>query len=279
MKKRLLCILAFSAFLVNLSACQSDSAEQVSPMVDSVVNETMQVEFTTQTTETTATENSEETQAEENTYKNIETVVIAGQEIPIDAESVTLYLSEDCDVSSLKMLKKIKHLNLSNGSEGVPPTISGFDVLTGCESINSLGIQVILDNPNDICILETMPNLSSISIWGIEAYDFGNFNLPSIKSLSILGTFDGSKISHLTNLTSLSMEYNLSTDLSFLSNFPEIAFLEITECGFTDYSCILDLKNLEWLFISSYPMTEEMYNQIKRQHPECEITIVNDFVD
>lgn len=210
--------------------------------------------------------------------ETIETIFIANQEIPIFAENVTLMISDienTTDISGIENLYNLKSLNIFRYTDGNTPYISGFDQLKDCETLESLCFNVGLENPNDIYVLNTLPNLKSLTIYGIEAYEDWDFDLQNIENLRIVGTFDISRITHITGLQSLNLEYNYSKELSSLTNFSELQCLEITECGFNDYTPLLNCDKLKELFISSIPMTEEMYKKIIETFPKCEITIVN----
>ncbi len=212
--------------------------------------------------------------------ETVETVLIANQEIPIDSESVTLMISDienATDIRGLENLYNLKSLDIIGYTDGNTPNVSGFDSLKGCETLESLSLSVGFEDSNDIYILNTLPNLKSLTIYGIEAYEDWDFNLEKIKHLKVVGTFDVSRIIHLTSLESLYMEYNDSKELSPITKLSDLCNLAITECGFTDYTALLKFNNLNELFISSIPMTEEMYNQIAEKLPECKITIVNNF--
>lgn len=293
MKKKLLSLFAAVVVLISLSGCQSGETWQTPPLNEAVVSETTTFEETTQTSETTVAEILEETQAEENiqTDKNVtetigeesvETIFIANQEIPIDAESVTLYISDvqnTTDISGLKNLSNLKSLQLFRSTDGNTPYVCGFDVLKNCDTITSICIQVGFENDEDIYILETLPNLKSLSIYGVTGYEFWNFNLNEIEDISLIGTIDLAKIEHLTSLKSLYIEYNNSTDLTPIEKLENLEGLQILESGFIDYSSIIELEKLEGLYICSMPMTEEMYNKLVKKLPNCEITVTNLLVE
>lgn len=289
MKRKFLSILTAIAVAASLSACQAGDTGQAPPLSEVVVSETTtQIEITTQALETATSENLEETQPEENiqtdiaitenTDENIETIVIANQEIPINAESVTLYISDiqnTTDVSELKKLHNLKSLDISRFTDGNAPYITGFDSLENCKTLENLSFDVGIENPNDIYVLNTLPNLKNLTIYGIDAYEDWDFALQNITPLTVVGTLDILRISHLTSLKSLNMEYNNSTDLTPIEKLENLESLQIWESKFDNYSSILELKNLKDLYICSTPMSEEMYNKIMEKLSKCKITVTN----
>lgn len=100
------------------------------------------------------------------------------------------------------------------------------------------------------------------------------FNIPPLEYLYLNGTYDLSKIEHLTELEDLYLEFNNGDDLSPIAKLKNLKGLKIESCFFEDYSSILELENLESLWISSRPMTEEMYNKICEKFPDCNITVI-----
>ena len=231
---------------------------------------------TEKTVITTAVENT--SMSETTTEEIVETVTIAGQEFPIDTESVTLYISDIeniTDVSGLGKLYNLRYLDLVRFTDGNTPYITGFNALENCDTITDISIQVGFENYEEIYILETLPNLTSLSIAGADAYDFWNFNLNTIEHLSLVGTTDLTKIEHLTNLKSLYIEYSSSTDLTPIEKLENLESLQIWESRFADYSSILELENLKELYICSTPMTREMYDNLVENLPDCKITVVN----
>lgn len=212
-----------------------------------------------------------------------ETVTIAGKEFPIDSKNIEILLTNDSepitDISKIKNLKNLTSLTVRNISDGGSRAVDGLSELAGSETITNVSITASLAEPSDINVLETLPNLKSLTLYGINNYEDFGFDLPSLEYLYLAETFDLSRIKHLTNLKELGLEYNFSDDLSPVADLTNLKSLSITECGFSDYSCILKLNNPDKLFISSEPMSENMYDQIAEKFPDCEITIVNDFVD
>lgn len=272
---------AMAAFVLALSGCEK-AADEIS---DTTVCETVS-ESETEITEASETaETTTETVTE--TESNVETVIIAGKEYPIDTTYVSIDITENVadevthatDVSGLGKLKNLQGFSIYDRVDGGDFTVSGLSVLKGSETITSVHLQIDLYDKNDIHIFETMPNLKDFSLYGITLYDNFEFNFPAIERLELVGTFDLAKITHLTTLKDLYMEYNDSDDLSPITNLPQLEGLSITECKFGDYSYILELTNLTGLWISSNPMTEEMYNSLTEQLPNCKITIINDFID
>ena len=226
---------------------------------------------------------SEDNSAVEETLDNAETVTIAGKEFPIDSENIEILLTNDSkpitDISEIKNLKNLTSLTIRNISDGGNRAVDGLAELAGLETITNISIMASLADTSDINVLETLPNLKSLTLFGINNYEDFGFDLPSLEYLYIAETFDLSRIKHLTNLKELGLEYNFSDDLSPVADLTNLKSLSITECGFSDYSCILKLNDPDKLFISSKPMSENMYDQIAEKFPDCEITIVNDFVD
>ena len=226
---------------------------------------------------------SEDNSAVEETLDNAETVTIAGKEFPIDSENIEILLTNDSkpvtDISEIKNLKNLTSLTIRNISDGGNRAVDGLSELAGPETITNISIMASLADTSDINVLETLPNLKSLTLFGINNYEDFGFDLPSLEYLYIAETFDLSRIKHLTNLKELGLEYNFSDDLSPVADLTNLKSLSITECGFSDYSCILKLNDPDKLFISSKPMSENMYDQIAEKFPDCEITIVNDFVD
>lgn len=226
---------------------------------------------------------SEDNSTAEETLDNAETVTIAGKEFPIDSENIEILLTNDSepitDISEIKNLKNLSSLTIRNISDGGSRAVDGLSELAGLETITNVSITASLADTSDINVLETLPNLKSLTLFGINNYEDFGFDLPSLEYLYLAETFDLSRIKHLTNLNELGLEYNFSDDLSPVESLTNLRSLSITECGFSDYSCILKLNGLNKLFISSKPMSENMYDQIAEKFPDCEITIVNDFVD
>lgn len=216
-----------------------------------------------------------------------ETVLIAGKEYPIDATYVSIDVTADVadevthtvDVSGLGKLKNLQGFSIYDRVDGGNYTVSGLSALEGSETINSVYLQVVLYDKNDIHIFETMPNLKEFTLYGIALYNDFEFNFSSVEKLELVGDFDLTKITHLTSLKDLCLEYNDSDDLSPITNLPQLEGLKITECGFEDYSPLLEMSNLTGLWISSNPMTEEMYNNLTEQLPDCKITVINSFID
>ncbi|MCM1022706.1 MAG: hypothetical protein NC395_01445 [Prevotella sp.] len=211
-----------------------------------------------------------------------ETVIIAGQEFSVDETIVSILITDDSepvtDISELSKLKNLKSIDVNYITEGgYNRRIDGLKTFEGSEAIEEIDIKTGLADEEDIHILETMPNLKSISLYG-NYTDF-EFNIPSLETLYLCGTYDLSKIEHLTELKDLSLVFNNGYDLSPIAKLKNLKRLKIESCFFEDYSSILELENLEDLWISSYPMTEEMYNKICEKFPDCNITIVNDFID
>ena len=244
-----------------MSGCQSYDTEQ-SIQTSSVISETY--------------EHSQTTVAAD------EMINISGREIPIDSEVVTLLLSDTenaTDISELGKLYNLRSLTIFPSTDGNTPCISGFDALTGCETLESIIFEAGFDDPNDIYVLDTLPELKNLTICGIEAYEDWDLGLRNIKKLNINGTFELSRITHLGTLESLALEYNYSDDLTPITELSGLTALAITECGFDDYSPLLGLDDLQELFISSVPMTEDMYDRIAERFPECHITIVNESLE
>ncbi len=216
-----------------------------------------------------------------------ETVLIAGKEYPIDATYVSIDVTEDVadevthtvDVSGLGKLKNLQGFSIYDRMDGGGYTVSGLSVLEGSETVNSVYLQVVLYDKNDIHIFETMPNLKDFTLYGIALYNDFEFNFSSVEKLELIGDFDLTKITHLTTLKNLHLEYNDSNDLSPITNLPQLEGVMIIECGFEDYSPLLEMSNLTGLWISSNPMTEEMYNSLTEQLPDCKITVINNFID
>ncbi len=207
--------------------CQTDNCE---------VTETIQATTASVVTEETSetkniTETKSTTEAPQTSSDNVvETITIAGQEFSVEADEIILYLNESVDISALSRLRKIKSLQLNNVSDGgTSIEISGFDFLYGCETIESISIQASFNNNEDISILESMPNLKTLCLYGIESYPDWNLNLPAIEDLYLVGTFDLSRLEHLTSLKGLGLEYNDSTDLSPLKNIEGLKGLRIME--------------------------------------------------
>ena len=280
MKKRFLAVLAV---ILGMTGCGGD-VETVQSDTEQTTQETQQ---TTQETQQTTTEEqteptfedveTSETEASSESLDNAaETIIIAGQEFSVDEEGIVLYLSDienTTDVSELCKLNNLKSLQFVRVTDGNTPYITGFSSLENCDTLESISIQVGFENDNDIYVLETMPNLKSLDIYGAGAYDFWDFKLDSVEDLSLIGTIDLSKIDHLTNLKSLYLEYNSNTDLTPIEKLTNLEGLSIWECDFTDYSSLLELKNLKELYICSVPMDENMYNKLVAELPNCKITV------
>lgn len=286
MKKRLLAVFAV---ILGMTGCQSD-VETVQSDTEQTTQETQQ---TTQETQQTTTEEqtestfedveASETEASSESLDNAaETITIAGQEISVDETSVSILITDDSepvtDISELSKLKNLKSILVNYITEGgYNRRIDGLKALEGSETIEEIDILTGFVDEEDIHIFKTMPNLKSLSLYRV--YDDFEFNIPSLKSLYLLGTYDLSRIEHLTGLESLTLEYNNGDDLSPISKLKNLKSLGIIECFFEDYSSILELENLDSLWISSEPMTREMYDKICEKFPDCKITIINSFID
>ena len=278
MKKKFLYIIAVLIVSCGLCSCGTNKTVQTEATTAEVQEQATAKEITAEITEEIT-----ETSAEATSEPETETVIIAGQEYQIDATSAEIILTNDSplvtDISEIGKLKNLRSLTINNLSDGGPYVVAGLNTLEGCETITEVYIMSGLADASDIHVLETFPNLKTLIVYGINAYDDFSFDLPSIERLYTVGTFDLSRIEHLTELKELSLEYNTSTDLSPIAKLTSLEGLSITECDFTDYSDILELENLDGLFISSAPMTKEMYNKIAEKFPDCNITIINDFID
>lgn len=274
---------AMAAFVLALAGCEKAEEERIDNISEATASETVsesetEVTEASETAETTA-ETTTETVTE--TESNVETVIIAGQEFPVDATDVVIYITNDfeltTDISEIGKLKNLESLSITNITDGGPYAVDGFKELEGCETLESIYWAIGFANDDDIYVLETLPNLKSLWLYG--TYKDFEFNIPSLKELYLNGTYDLSKIEHLTDLEDLYLEYNNGDDLSPIAKLKGLKGLKIEECYFEDYSSILELENLEALWISSRPMTEEMYNKICEKFPDCKITIINDFID
>lgn len=285
LKKKFLALLAAVALACGAVGCKADTdTGQVD--TEQTVQETQQTAATTtieQNEQTVENVESLETETFAESKDNVtETVIIAGQEFSVDATAVSIDIFDNSepvtDISVLDEFVNLKSININYFTDGgYNRRVDGLKVFEGNENIESFSSRVGFLDDDDIYVFETMPNLKSLSLYSVYE-DFG-FDIPSLKELYLLGTYDLSKIEHLTELESLSLEYNNGKDLSPITKLKNLRYLYICECFFEDYSSILELENLENLWISSYPMTEEMYNKICEKFPNCKITIINDFID
>ncbi len=272
MKKRFLAVLAV---VLGMTGCQGDVET-----VQSYTEQTTTAELTEQTYK--EVEASETETSSESLDNAAETITIAGQEFSVDETSVSILITDDSepvtDISELSKLKNLKSIYVNYITDGgYNRRIDGLKALEGSETIEEIDIRTGFVDKEDIHIIETMPNLESLSLYSV--YDDFEFNIPSLKYLYLLGTYDLSRIEHLTGLESLTLVYNNGDDLSPISKLKNLKGLEIIECFFEDYSSILELENLDRLWISSRPMTREMYDKICEKFPDCEITIINSFID
>ena len=286
-KMRFLSLLAVAVLICGLVGCEADvDTGQID--IKQTVQETQQTtETMTERTEQVSEdiEKSETKTSAEKEDNLAETITIAGKEYSIDTTYVSIDIAEivadevthTVDVSGLGKLKNLQGFSVCDRVDGGDYTVSGLNVLENSKTITSVDLQAVLYDKNDIHIFETMPNLKTFWLYG--TYEDFEFNIPSLEELYLLGMYDLSKIEHLTELKDLSLVYNNSNDLSPIAKLKNLKGLKIEECKFEDYSSILELENLESLWISSYPMSEEMYNKICEKFPDCNITIINDFID
>lgn len=281
--RKFFAVLAAACLTLSMVGCQQNDVSSGQADTEQTVQEAQQTtETTTEQTEQTV-ENVETSETPAESEDNAaETVIIAGQEFSVDETDVSITIYDDSepvtDISVLAEFENLKSININYITDGgYNRKIDGFKAFEGNEKIEEFHSCVGFVNREDIHVLETLPNLKSLSLYG--NYEDFEFNIPSLKELYLNGTYDLSRLESLTSLEHLDLEYNDSKDLSPIKNLPNLTVLMITECGFTDYSSILELENLEGLWISSYPMTEEMYNKICERFPDCIITIMGDFID
>lgn len=278
--RKFFAVLAAVCLTLSMVGCKQNddiSTDQID--TEQNVSETQQTTETTEQTEQTV-ENAEtsETEAPAESEDNAaETVIIAGQEFSVDETGVSITIYDDSDpvtdISVLAEFENLKSININYITDGgFGRKIDGFKAFEGNEKIEEFHSCVGFVNREDIHVLETLPNLKSLSLY--STYEDFEFNIPSLEYLYLNGTYDLSKIEHLTELKDLSLVYNDSKDLSPIAKLKSLSGLYIEECKFEDYSSILELENLEALWISSRPMTEEMYNKICEKFPDCNITVM-----
>ena len=277
--KKFLAVLAAAVLAFSLVGCQADLDTGQADTEQTVQEAQQTTETTTEQTEQTV-ENVETSETEtpvESEDNAAETVIIAGQEFSVDKTGVSITIYDDSepvtDISVLAEFENLKSISINYITDGgYNRKIDGFKAFEGNEKIEEFSSLVGFVNDEDIHVLETMPNLKSLSLY--STYEDFEFNIPSLEYLYLNGTYDLSKIEHLTNLEHLYLEYNNSDDLSPIAKLKNLRGLKIESCYFEDYSSILELENLEGLWISSYPMTEEMYNKICEKFPDCNITVI-----
>lgn len=194
--------------------------------------------------------------------------------------TTTEYSDNVTDISPIKGFTNLKSLYIDRISDGGGHyTIDGLDVLTGNETVDDIFLGMYPENNEDWHVLETMPGLKSLSLYGDVPDDF-EFNIPSLEYLSILGSPNFSKLENLVNLKSLSLDasgdYTGKSDgreeLLCVARLKNLVYLELDRCFFKDYSGLLESESIEQLTIKSgEPMSEDMYNKLCEKFDECDI--------
>lgn len=278
--KKFFAVLAAVALVFGMVGCQQNDVSTGQADTEQTVSETQQAAETTakqtekvnkdtekpeaETTETSA-------ESEDNTEK---TVTIAGQEISVDDTDVTILISDASepvtDISELSKLKNLKSIYIGYTANGsADQKIDGLKALEGSETIEKIDMVMDLANEEDIRVLETMPNLKSLSLY--SDYKDLEFNIPSLKNLYLYGRYDLSNIGNLTELENLTLIYNEGDSLSPIAKLKNLKKLKIEDCSFDDYSSILELENLENLWVDSYNVPNDMYNKVCEKFPDCEV--------
>lgn len=148
------------------------------------------------------------------TQAEAETVTVAGKEYSVDEEYVGIDINDDSeavtDISGLGKLKKLKRLEISCTGWGhwLDKRFDGFEALAGCETLESVTLDVLPANDKDWHVLETLPKLRYLEIYTCFSEGF-DLELPSLEIFVLTTTeysdnvTDISPIKGFTNLKSL----------------------------------------------------------------------------
>lgn len=287
--KKFFAVLAAACLVFGMSGCQQNDVSTGQTDTEQTVSETQQTAETTakqteQTTEkatTSETETEAETSAEseDNTEK---TVTVAGQEFSVYDTEVTVLLSDASvavtDISELGKLKNLKSIYIGYTDSGsADQKIDGLKALEGSETIEKIDMVMDLANEEDIRVLETMPNLKSLSLY--SDYKDLEFNIPSLKNLYLYGRYDLSNIGNLTELENLTLIYNEGDSLSPIAKLKKLKVLKIENCSFEDYWGILELEALEKLWLDSYNVPNDMNSKVREKFPNCEVYIASTTIE
>ncbi len=166
-------------------------------------------------------------------------------------EGIFFYgISEDLDMAPVNALKKLRKFGtLLGGLED----ISFLEGLTGLETLY-VGKNAI----TDISVLRQLTKLKEIDL---------RQNLFALDDMSIF--------SQMTGLEYLSIECVHIRSLNGIETLENLKSLNIYDTGFEDFSPLLELTQLEELWLCSLDVTQEEVDTLRKALPNCEI-YVND---
>ncbi|UCH98245.1 MAG: leucine-rich repeat domain-containing protein [Candidatus Aminicenantes bacterium] len=153
-----------------------------------------------------------------------------------------LYRLEISDISLLKDLKNLTHLDLTNNQ------ISDISSLKDLKNLTHLDLHYNLIS--DISFLKDLKNLTYLDLHGNEISDISS--LKDLKNLTHLYLNDNqisdiSSLKDLKNLTYLDLHDNRISDISSLKDLKNLIHLNLVYNQISDISSLKDLKNLTYL--------------------------------
>jgi internalin A len=159
------------------------------------------------------------------------------------------------DISPLKGLTKLVHLNLNNSDKnGKINDISPLSSLT-----NLTRLELFANQISDVTPLADLTNLTYLFLWNNQISDVTPLsNLTNLAWLDLTENQikDINPLAGLTDLTTLSLWVNQVTDLRPLSNLTGLRMLVIAGNQINDIAPLSSLTNLTYLSASSNPVDD-----------------------
>jgi internalin A len=203
---------------------------------------------------------------------------IAGQNYFTFKICLELNVEENSDIESLKYMKLLKHLVISDGIPNEELNINSIGELTQLTSLELLRTQT-----KDFSPLSKLTNLKKLYIAGyyLENLDFavsmgslseitlclvlindisGISNLQSLEKIVLAETYyisDIAPLKNLTNLKKLTIWNTNVTDISALSGLTNLEVLELVGGkNITNIEYLENLTNVEYLNLNYNPITD-----------------------
>ena len=125
-------------------------------------------------------------------------------------------------------------------------------------------------NIRNLAGLEQAHNLASLNLGGAYVSEKGYVNSNTIP--------DFSPILELTQLNSLNLSYSSLSDASFLSELPQLKWLDLGNNNLSDISALTELTQLTFLYLSSNPITDAdpLARLIQLTHLDLSSTSISD---
>ena len=195
------------------------------------------------------------------------TIIIAGQTIPINATFLDLSGKALTDITPLKSLTNLKVLNLDDNQI---KDITPLESLIKLEDLSLCGNKI-----TDVTPLKSLTNLTNLYLIGDQIKDITPLkSLTKLKNLNLWANYitDITAIKSLKNLEILNIGDNQIRDITALKSLTNLRELWMNYNQISNLTPLKSLTKLQTVALNDNNLTKAQIQELRKALPGCKIT-------